>query len=152
MIRLILTALLLTCIQTFPLYSQPQPGKGTLEITFTGLRNDVGLVAIGINKSEKGWPRKPDMDPNWKKTNGKASTMTVKLENFPYGTYAISMLDDENKNLDMDSFLGIPKEGFGFSNNPKVGFSAPDFEECTFVFNQPVQRIRIEVRYMGKGN
>ena len=61
------------------------------------------------------------------------ASLTVKLDNLEYGTYAVSMMDDEDANLEMDKFLGIPREGFGFSQNPRVGMSVPKFEECSFV-------------------
>ena len=147
-----LHALILTILSSPFLFAQQSPPRATLEITFAGIRSDQGLVAIGINEGPEGWPRKPDMDPNWKKANIVSGSMTVKVENLAYGTYAVSMLDDENSNLEMDNnFLGIPKEGFGFSGNPKIGMSPPKFEECSFTIDKPLTKITIEVRYMGKG-
>ncbi|MFH0758723.1 MAG: DUF2141 domain-containing protein [Bacteroidota bacterium] len=130
-------------------FAQSQP-RGTLEITFTGMRNKTGLVAIGINKSPEGWPRKPDMELNWKKTNAKSGSMTVLVNDLPFGTYGISVLDDENCNLDMDYMLMFPREGFGFSNNVKIKMSIPKFEDCSFVVDKPVKKISIEIRYMNK--
>ena len=148
--KVLLHALILTLLSIPYLFAQPSPPGATLEITFSGIRSDQGLVAIGINEGPEGWPRKPDMDPNWKKANIVSGSMTVKVENLAYGTYAVSMLDDENSNLEMDNFLGVPKEGFGFSNNPKVGMSTPKFEECAFIIDQPVKKITIQINYLGK--
>jgi len=53
------------------------------------------------------------MDPNWKKTNVVDGVFIARVEDLPYGTYAVSVLDDANSNLEMDMFLGIPKEGWG---------------------------------------
>ena len=40
---------------------------------------------------------------------------------------------DENLNGELDlGFLNIPEEGFGFSNNPTILFSQPDFNDCKF--------------------
>ena len=151
MSRVILIALFLSFTGVPTLLSQSN-SKATLEITFTGIRSTRELIAIGINKSPEGWPREPHLAPNWKKTGIKDGAMTVKVENLDYGTYAVSMLDDENGNLEMDNnFLGIPQEGFGFSRNPKIGISPPKFEECSFRIDGPVKKITIEVRYMGKG-
>ncbi len=143
-------ALLLTFCTPFLLHAQSS-AKGTLEITFTDLRSGIGQIAIGINKSDEGWPRTPHLKGDWKKTNGNASSMTVQVKDLEHGTYAISMLDDENNNLEMDNFLGVPKEGFGFSNDPKVGMSAPKFDECSFTIDEPVKKISIRVNYIGKG-
>jgi uncharacterized protein (DUF2141 family) len=150
MSRIVLTTLLLSLLEVPFLYSQSVP-KASLEITFTGIRNDQGMIAIGINISPKGWPRTPDMAPHWKKSNIRSGAMTVRIENLDYGTYAISMLDDENSNLEMDNFLGIPREGFGFSGNPRVGMSTPKFDECSFKVDQPLVKITLNTIYMGKG-
>lgn len=136
----------LTCISLFP----QSTSRATLEITFSGIRSDRGQIAAGINKSPEGWPRKPDMDPNWKKSNIRDGKLTVQLKGLAYGTYAVSVLDDENSNLEMDMFLGIPKEGFGFSQNPGMGLSAPRFDECSFTIDAPLKKINIELRYTGK--
>ncbi len=42
------------------------------------------------------------------------------------------MFHDENGNGKLDTFLGIPREGFGFSKNPPVRPRAPKFSECSF--------------------
>ena len=122
----------------------------TLEIKFTGVRNSKGLIAIGISSSPEGWPRQPQMDPNWKKTDIVNGVFTARVENLAYGTYAISVLDDENSNLEMDMFMGIPKEGWGFSMNPPFRLSAPKFEECSFLLDKPYKQITIDLRYVGK--
>ncbi len=45
------------------------------------------------------------------------------------GKYAISVYQDANKNKKLDkNFWGAPTELYGFSNNPKVSFSAPSLQ------------------------
>jgi len=34
--------------------------------------------------------------------------------------------------------MGIPKEGFGFSNNPKMTFGPPSFEKTIFNLNESI--------------
>jgi len=41
---------------------------------------------------------------------------------------------DENMDGKMNSFLGIPSEAFGFSNNVKGLFGPPSFEKASFPF------------------
>lgn len=65
-----------------------------------------------------------------------ATDMMLEIGSMEAGTYAISILHDadESGDMEMGGFLNlIPQEGFGFSNNPAVGFSEPTFEECKFV-------------------
>jgi len=64
------------------------------------------------------------------------------------GTYAVSCLHDENLNYEADTnWLGIPSEGIGFSNNPKIIFSKPSFEECIFKVNDDKHKINIKMKY-----
>jgi uncharacterized protein (DUF2141 family) len=133
-----------------PLFPQPN-NTGNLTIKFSGLRNDMGFIAIGINRSDKGWPRKPDMEFNWEKQRIEGGVFIAVIEELPFGTYAISVLDDENSNLEMDMILGIPKEGYGFSNNPDTKLKAPSFESCSFRLNSSHKEIIIKLKYIGKG-
>jgi uncharacterized protein (DUF2141 family) len=48
------------------------------------------------------------MEPNRSKEDIKDGNLTVRIENLEYGTYAITMLDDEDANLEMDKFMGLP--------------------------------------------
>ena len=63
------------------------------------------------------------------------SNETLIIKNLPKGDYAISLYHDENSDKKCNrNFLGIPKEGYGFSNNVKPKFSAPSYEDCKFSF------------------
>ena len=46
------------------------------------------------------------------------STYAITLHNLASGVYAVRLFHDENDNGKLDSnMLGIPREGYGFSNN-----------------------------------
>lgn len=124
--------------------------SGTLEIHFTHLRSDKGSIAIGINTSSKGWPRKAEKELQFKKTRITDGVFVVRIPKMPFGTMAISVLDDENSNVEMDMRLGIPQEGFGFSRDAPLGLGPPKFEKCSFEFVRDNQQIFIKLRYMGK--
>lgn len=48
------------------------------------------------------------------------------------GEYAVKMYQDENDNNELDSnMMGIPKEGYGFSNNVGM-FGTPKYKEAKF--------------------
>jgi len=51
--------------------------------------------------------------------------------NIPAGSYAVAIFHDENSDgVCNTNFLGIPEEGYGFSNNIKPLLSAPTFDEA----------------------
>jgi len=61
-----------------------------------------------------------------------ASDAVVKLPLAP-GDYAISLVHDENGNGKLDKNLfGIPTEGVGFSQNPKLSFGPPTYAATRF--------------------
>ena len=127
------------------------PLTGTLEIRFAGIRSDRGQIAVGMNRSPEGWPREPHLDFFWEKDDLVNGVMVAEIENLPYGVYAISVLDDVNRNGEMEMVLGIPKEGWGFSNNPPFRLSEPGFHECSFLIEQPYHRMTIQLRYAAGG-
>jgi len=142
----ILLILAFTCPKSF----SQSAYSGTLEVRFTHLRSDKGSIAIGINTSSKGWPRKAEKEFQFKKAGVEDGVFIVRIPDMPFGTMAISVLDDENNNVEMDMKLGIPQEGFGFSQDAPLGLGPPKFEKCSFEFARDNQQISIKIRYMGK--
>ncbi len=64
------------------------------------------------------------------------------------GTYGLALYHDANANGKIDrNGLGIPKEGFGFSNNPRILFSAPKLKSVRLAVNAPGAQTRIRMRY-----
>jgi uncharacterized protein (DUF2141 family) len=60
-----------------------------------------------------------------------ADSVVFSLEGLPEGDYAISVFHDANGNTVLDAGeLGIPKESFGFSNNPRSFFGPPGFAQA----------------------
>jgi uncharacterized protein (DUF2141 family) len=61
----------------------------------------------------------------------------IVIENLKPGKYSFKYFHDENKNEKLDTnILGIPKEGFGFSNNPSMTFGPPSFDKTIFELNE----------------
>jgi uncharacterized protein (DUF2141 family) len=75
----------------------------------------------------------PDKKPSLTKiiaVEDSQQLISVDLD-LPPGDYAISTFLDANKNGKLDTnILGIPKELFGFSNNPRILTGAPSFQDC----------------------
>lgn len=60
-------------------------------------------------------------------------TVTIAIDDLPPGTYAIKMMQDINRNGKFDtSWIGLPLEPYGFSNNARPGFSEPSFNRTKF--------------------
>ena len=126
------------------------PSVCTLRIHVDGLRNSTGVVGSVLFTSPDGWPEDP------KKAYRRGPTVippgqrqaTVVWENLPPGDYAIAAIHDENRNAKLDrNLIGIPKEGFGFANNPHVGFSAPPFRSAVVHVQCPTTDTDIHLQY-----
>jgi uncharacterized protein (DUF2141 family) len=74
-------------------------------------------------------------------------TTTFLIQNIPDGEYAIAILHDEDNSGDMNYAVGIPKEGFGFSNDAKVKMAPPKFQAASFIKKGEIM-LRIKIRYM----
>ena len=65
----------------------------------------------------------------------------------PSGHYAISIFQDRNNNQTLDAnFLKIPRERFGFSNNPRLKMGGPQYEDCSFMKGPGTDSLTIELR------
>ncbi|NUO00517.1 MAG: DUF2141 domain-containing protein, partial [Saprospiraceae bacterium] len=75
----------------------------------------------------------------------KRCVLTVK--GLAKGKYAVQLYHDENGNGKMDfNLLGIPKEGYGFSNDARGFMSEPAFEKQLFSLDQD-RTIQIRLSY-----
>jgi uncharacterized protein (DUF2141 family) len=125
-------------------------GSGTLVIEIEGLRTAAGQVNVSLFGGPDGFPQDTSavVESETVQLTG-TRALVVRFENLRYGDYAIAILHDENGNGVMDTgFLGIPSEGFGFSNNPRTGFGAPSFETCKFRLDRPEVALQLQIRYL----
>jgi uncharacterized protein (DUF2141 family) len=131
--------------------SLPSPPPGcTLRVHVDGLRNSNGVVGSVIFKSADGWPEDPGKAFRRGPTSIPAGQRhaVVVWEHLPPGDYAAAAIHDENRNARLDrNLIGIPKEGFGFANNPHVGLSAPPFRAAVVHVQCPVTEISIHLQY-----
>ncbi len=120
--------------------------QGKLSVVVKNVKDTQGQVRVGLFKDDKTFLKEA-----WKGEVVKAATGEVRVvfENIPAGTYAISIIHDENENGELDSnFFGIPKEGFGFSNDAMGTFGPPDFAKASFSLKAGEHQVAVSMRYM----
>jgi uncharacterized protein (DUF2141 family) len=122
--------------------------KPMLEIAISGFRNDVGNAGVSIFASAKGFPDNPALALKRQMVAIKGRHASVLVPDLPPGQYAVSVLHDENGNQKMDkNFLGIPKEGWGVSNNVRPSMSAPKFADAAFQLPADGLKLHIQIGY-----
>jgi len=119
---------------------------GTLLILVKGFKSTEGQLMVALfNKSEDFPDKKPfkgDVMPI------SANEELIKFENLPFGDYAIAALHDINLDGKLDkNVLGIPTEGYGFSNNAMDKYGPPSFLQASFVFFGNNEAKIIELEY-----
>jgi uncharacterized protein (DUF2141 family) len=119
-----------TLITPRPALAHQTPAANTcsLIVHIDGFRNQKGDAGLSVFNSADGWPE--DNDKSFQHGGhpftGTATTITLQV---PPGRYALVALHDENSNHKLDrNMFHIPKEGFGFTNNPKVVLSPPSYD------------------------
>lgn len=124
----------------------------TLTIKTVDLRNRNGQLIFGVFTQSDGFPSDAKKSVNWQvkaatendPADPKVVVFTCQL---PPGMYGASVLHDENKNGQMDTRLGIPREGYGVTNNPKPKFRAAKFSESTFTLPPQGATLTISLQY-----
>ncbi len=121
----------------------------TVEVTVTGIKSEKGQIAIGVFLDEESFRKEQAyLEIQFPKKDIRDGVMTVSFSLEP-GIYGLSLLDDVNSNRKMEyNFLGIPKEGFGFSDYYHTGITRPKFDDFRFTVVQDLDmKIKVRMRY-----
>ena len=117
-----------------------------LTVTVEQVRNSKGDIRFSIFDVPSQFPQGNEL--NSKDIPAQIGFVTVQFYNLIPGAYAIAIHHDENSDGEMNTnFIGLPKEGYGFSNNAKVNFAPPVFEGAAINLDVGDKSIRIRVVY-----
>ncbi len=105
--------------------------NGQIIINASNFKNSNGTAHFSLFSRSKGFPDKHKFAHVTASVPIIDNHASVTFENLSFGEYAVSVLHDENNNYKMDAnFIGIPKEGFGISNNYKGEKNRPAFNKA----------------------
>jgi uncharacterized protein (DUF2141 family) len=120
-----------------PAFAVAQTPCSGIHVKILNIRNNIGTVACALFESPVGFPIEY--------LHSAINIMVIKIrdtqarcdfEDIPRGRYAIAVVHDENMNGKLDiNFLGIPTEGYGFSNDAKGALGAPSFSAASFQYD-----------------
>ncbi len=123
------------------------PPAGGVEIDLQGLRNNRGMIRVCLTRDPAHFPD-CDRDPAALTQSVSATTRRIEFGSVPVGRYAIAVFHDENNNRKLDTFFGIPREGFGFSRNPTISFGAPHFDKVDIRIAPGMSRASVRMQYL----
>lgn len=136
---------LLPALIALPLLSAAAPESGVLTIDVGNVRVGTGVVHVDVCPEAKFLKEDCPWSGN---ARARVGETRVTVGNLPAGRYAVQAFLDENGNGKVDrGFLGIPKEGVGFSNDAKIRLGPPKFADAEFAFDGTGRTIRLNLRY-----
>lgn len=124
----------------------PCPG---IHVKILDIRNSTGAVACALFESSVGFPTEY--------LHAASRIMVIKVrdrqarcdfEDIAPGSYALAVVHDENMNGKLDvNWLGIPVEGYGFSNDASALLGAPSFSAASFPYNGQNLEMTLSLHY-----
>ncbi len=121
--------------------------KGELDVRFDGLRSAKGLIRACLTRNPAYFP-KCDKDPaSFKASIAATKGARLAFNDIPPGDYALMVLHYENSNAKVDTMLGIPREGVGFSRNPRLYFGPPSFAAVRIHVPAGISETDVKLQY-----
>ncbi|WP_116091146.1 DUF2141 domain-containing protein [Sphingomonas crusticola] len=117
---------------------------GPIEVDVSGLRSAQGFVRVSVcpkNLFLKVCPWSASVPAH-------AGEVKVVVEGVPPGQYAVQAFHDADADNKLgQNWIGIPREGIGFSNDAMGHLTLPRFSVAAFDHGPARQRIAVTVRY-----
>jgi uncharacterized protein (DUF2141 family) len=120
-----------------------------IHIKILNIRNSTGTIGCALFESPDGFPveyLRYAININVIKIRD--TQASCDFEDIQPGTYALAIVHDENMNGKLDTqWLGIPTEGYGFSNDVKAILGPPSFSAASFLYDGQEIRLTISLHY-----
>lgn len=126
---------LMFAISPSPIFAQEECSG--VHVKIQNIRNSTGNIVCALFQSPNGFPKEfLHFATNIMIIKIRESEASCYFAGIPSGNYSMVVVHDENMNGKLDSnLLGIPKEGFSFSNKAKALLSAPSFSASSFQYD-----------------
>ena len=116
----------------------------TVQVRIDGVTSAKGVVQVAVCD-----------EANYRKDCKLTATVpartgfvTVDVPNVPAGTWAVLAYHDENSNKTLDTnFVGMPKEGYGFSNGAASKFGPPSFKDAAITVGEGMVPATVTLKY-----
>ena len=121
--------------------------SSVLHVRILSLRNNSGHAHCTLFNSDA-FPKDDSKAVKQADAPIRDNSAVCDFAGIPAGRYAVVAYHDENDNGKFDeSMIGMPEEGYAFSQNVHPTISAPSFEECAFDYKGGDQTITLNMIY-----
>jgi uncharacterized protein (DUF2141 family) len=126
--------------------ADPLPGSSVLQLTVTGFPNGEGLAHIALVAGRETYEDEAAAPSFAARLPIVDKQVTWRVELLAPGEYAVRVFHDANGNNELDkSRRGVPKEHFGFSNDPPAKRRPASWDEAMFRLDPGLTRIEIKL-------
>ena len=116
----------------------------TLQVKIDGVASGKGKLRVAVC-DEATFLRKC---PIAALAPARTGTVTVDVPNVPAGNWAVMAYHDENDNQKLDrNEMGIPSEGYGFSNGAGVRYGLPQFKQAAVAVGAGAVSVSVTLKY-----
>ena len=153
----ILGSLGLACICALPVVSHAQfqaiqagcaHTSSAIDVRVHGVRSDHGYVTFVLYGEDPDHFLAKGKKIYKQRFTAEQGTLALCVTVPEPGIYAATVYHDENGNTKFDkNWIGLPVEGFGVSNNPKVVLGPPSHAQAAFQVQSSPREVHITLHY-----
>lgn len=123
-----------------------RPGVPGLILIVKDIRSPFGQVHVGVFDDPEAFPRGETVVGE--RVAARTGRVMVRFPDLPAGRYAFAFYHDEDGDEQFDkTLLGLPVEGFGFSNDAPLSLGPPSFVAAAVDFDGGSLTITASMRY-----
>jgi uncharacterized protein (DUF2141 family) len=120
--------------------------RGSITIHIKTFRNTRGTANIALYNSSKTFMKKEVFAGAI--VNPVTALVKFTFDSIPPGNYAVAVIHDENGDGILNTNdMGIPSEGYAFSNDAKGMFGPPEFKDARFNFSGKNKTLYLNMVY-----
>ena len=134
-------------LAAFALLAPAFASAADLVVRVEGARSAEGDIRVAVHRRAEGvdFPDSAGIVKTAMRPAGETGDLV--LAGLPPGDYAIAAFHDEDRNGDLNTnLLGMPTEGYGFSNEARGTFGPPGFDAAAFTIKAGEDRPAVTVK------
>jgi uncharacterized protein (DUF2141 family) len=117
-----------------------------LTVRVTNVQGRDGVIVARLYADAKGFPSDPQTAAAEARVEA-AATVSLSMRGLTPGRFALVVIHDRNGDGVMEkTFLGLPEEGYGLSNNPRP-LLVPRFDDARFELKDGQNQIEVALVY-----
>jgi uncharacterized protein (DUF2141 family) len=119
---------------------------GDITVTVKGVKDASGAV-LGAVYDEAGFMQQPKAKAV-ARAKAQAGSVVLSFHNVPAGRLAVAAFHDANGDGKLNrNNLGVPTEGYGFSNDAQGAGGPPKFGQAAFSFDGGAKALSVDLDY-----